>query len=371
MSTPQHTAPRILFAAGGTGGHVYPAIAIADAVRALAPEATIAFAGTREKMEWQAVPRAGYPIHGITVSALHREISLRNLAFPFKLAKGLYDSYRLVKGFDPDVVVGAGGFVSGPVLLAASVKGVPIVVQEQNAFAGLTNKLLAKRAEEIHVAFEEAKNAFPEATVVVSGNPTRDDLRHATRPEGRAFYQIPENARLLFVFGGSLGSQKLNETLLAHLPELLEDDTLHILWQTGSHYFDRMTAAAPDHERLHLHKYIDRMDLAYAATDLVLCRAGAITCSELMVTGTPAVLVPSPNVAEDHQTHNARSMEKAGAARLLPEADLDAQLVETVRALLADPAARDAMVTAALRLARPDAAERIARRVLAIAEEGR
>ncbi len=360
---------RILFAAGGTGGHVYPAIAIADAVRALAPGTVIAFAGTREKMEWAAVPKAGYPIHPITVSALHRSLTPRNVLFPFKLARGLYDSYRLVKGFDADVVVGTGGFVTGPVLLTASLLGTPVVIQEQNAFAGLTNRLLARRASEIHVAFEEASGAFPGARTLVSGNPTREALRHATREEGRAFYDVPADARMLLVFGGSLGSQKLNEALLASIDALLEDEALHVVWQSGSRYFARMQEAAPRHPRLHLLEYIERMDLAYAAADLVLCRSGAITCSELMVTGTPAILVPSPNVAEDHQTHNARSMEKAGAARLLPEPELTARLVADVRALMADDTARRAMAAAALQLARPDAAHTIARRVLALAGE--
>ncbi len=361
------TSPRILFAAGGTGGHVYPAIAIADAVRDVRPDAAIAFAGTREKMEWQAVPRAGYPIHPITVSALHRALTPRNLLFPFKLARGLVDSYRLVRSFRPDVVVGAGGFVSGPVLWVANVLGVPTVIQEQNAFAGLTNRLLAKKAARVHVAFEAAQQAFPGARVVVSGNPTRAGLAGASREEGRDFYGVPQGKKMLLVFGGSLGSQKLNETLLAHAPALLAGGDLHIVWQTGSRYFDKMRAAAPRHEGLDVREYIDRMDLAYAAADLALCRAGAITCSELMVTGTPALLVPSPNVAADHQTHNARAMETVGAARLVPEGDLDARLVPAVQALMADADARAAMSAAARGMARPDAAHAIARDVLALA----
>lgn len=361
-------APRILFAGGGTGGHVYPAIAIADAVRRLAPEAEVAFAGTRERMEWQAVPKAGYPIHAITVSGFHRGQPLRNLSFPLKLARGLVESWRLVSTFRPDVVVGTGGYVSGPVLLAASLQGRPVVIQEQNAYAGATNRLMARRASRIHVAFEEAKAYFPAHKCVLTGNPTRAELQQAARAEGRRFYDVPEGASLLLVFGGSLGSQALNEAMERHLPALLETEDTCVIWQTGNRYYERLKARVPAHPRLRLLEYVDRMDLAYAAADLALCRAGAITCSELIVTGTPSILVPSPNVAEDHQTKNARSMERAGAAALLPETRLGEDLVPEARALLADADRRRHMHEAALGIARPHAAEDIARDVLAWAK---
>ena len=360
-------APRILFAGGGTGGHVYPAIAVADAIRSLEPEAAVAFAGTRERMEWEAVPKAGYPIYPITVVGLQRKLTARNLAFPFKLVRGFAQSWDLVGAFDADVVVGTGGFVAGPVLLAASLRGRPIVLQEQNAYAGLTNRLLARRAAEIHVAFPEAERAFPEGKSVLSGNPTRPELRTASRVEARRFFDVPEDAPVLLVFGGSLGSLALNAAMEAHLEALLADANTYVLWQTGARYFDRLRARVAAHPRLRLMKYIDRMDLAYAAADAVLCRAGAVTCSELMVTGTPAVLVPSPNVAEDHQTKNAQSMAGAGAAVLLPESELDRALVREARALLGDAPRRAAMAAAARALARPDAAERIARAVLHLA----
>ncbi len=359
--------PRILFAGGGTGGHVYPAIAIADAVKALVPEAAIAFAGTTDHMEWEAVPKAGYAIHPITISGFHRGQMLRNLTLPFKLIKGLAESWRLVKGFDADVAVGTGGYVSGPVLLAASLGGRPTLVQEQNAYAGMTNKFLAKRAAHVHVAFPEAADYFPEGKSVLSGNPTRKELTEADRATGRAHFDVPDAAKLLLVFGGSLGSAALNDALEKHHRALLEDENLYLLWQTGTRYFDRLESKIEKHRRLRLLKYVDRMDLAYAASDLALCRAGAITCSELMVTGTPAVLVPSPNVAEDHQTKNAQSMSINGAAALLPEARLDADLFEQTRTLLNDPERRKAMADAARKLARPDAAERIARDVLTLA----
>lgn len=360
-------APRILFAGGGTGGHVYPAIAIADAVRRIEPTAEIAFAGTRDRMEWKAVPKAGYAIEPITVSGFHRGQPLRNLSFPLKLARGLFESWRLVGRFDPDVVVGTGGYVSGPVLLTASLRGRPLLIQEQNAYAGVTNRLLSRRATQIHVAFEAAMKYLPADKCVLSGNPTRSELLEADRSEGRRFFDIPEGASVLFVFGGSLGSAALNEALEAHHAELLADENTFILWQSGDRYYDRLKARVAEHPRLRLMRYVDRMDLAYAASDLVLCRAGAITCSELMVTGSPAILVPSPNVAEDHQTKNARSMADAGAAVLLLEAELPARFAVAAAELLRDEARRAKMRAAALAIARPDAAERIAEAVLRIA----
>ncbi len=347
---------------------MYPAIAIADAVRRLAPAAEIAFAGTRERMEWEAVPKAGYSIHPITVSGWQRALTLRNLAFPFKLMRGFLQSWRLVGGFRPDVAVGTGGYVSGPVLLAAALRGRTLVLQEQNAYAGLTNRLLAKAAAEVHIAFDEAKAHLPAGKCVLSGNPTRDELTHAGRAEGRDHFEVPEGAKLLFAFGGSLGSEALNNALQMHHEALLKNENVHLIWQTGRRYFARLQEKIAPYPRLHLLEYVERMDLAYAAADLALCRAGAITCSELMVTKTPAVLVPSPNVAEDHQTKNAQSMSREGAAVLLPESDLQKKLPATLAALLQDDARREEMAAAAGRLARPDAAEQIARRILALAD---
>ena len=357
-------APRILLAGGGTGGHVYPAIAIAHAIRAIEPEAAIAFAGTQDHLEWEAVPKAGYAIHPITVSGFHRKQPLRNLGFPFKLARGLAQSWALVGDFDADVAVGTGGYVSGPVLMAASLRGRPVVVQEQNAYAGVTNRLLAKRAAQIHIAFPEAKAWFPEEKCRLSGNPTRAALLEADYASAREAFDVPEGASLLFVFGGSLGSLALNTAMEKNLAVLLADEDTYVIWQTGKLYYERLHGRVEEHPRLRLLPYIDRMDRAYAAADLALCRAGAITCSELMVTGTPAILVPSPNVAEDHQTKNAQSMERAGAALLAPEAELDAAFVEKAPTLLKDPKRRAEMAEAARAAAHPDAAQRIARDVL-------
>ena len=364
--------PRVLFACGGTGGHVYPAIAIADAVRALRPGASVAFVGTRDRMEWEAVPKAGYPIRGVTVSGFQRGLSVdalaRNATFPFKLAKGIWDSWQAVGAFDPDVVVGTGGYVSGPVGLAASLRGVPLVLQEQNAYAGATNKLLAGRAARVFLAFDAAEPYFEGAPTVVAGNPVRQDLQDADRAEARAHWDVPDDGRVLLAMGGSLGAGPINGALKVHLDALLADKSAFVIWAAGKRYYDTLREAVPEHPRLRLVPYLDRMDLAYAAADLALCRAGAITCSELAVTGTPSVLVPSPNVTADHQTKNARALEEAGAAVVLPEADLVARFPDVVAPLLTDDARLDAMSQAGEAVARPDAAQTIASAVVAIAE---
>jgi len=249
-------------------------------------------------------------------------------------------------------------------LLAARVLGRPIVIQEQNAFPGVTNKLLGQMATSIHLAFPEARRFFDAKRCIVSGNPTRAALVDVDRAEARRHFAVPETGRLLLVFGGSLGSAALNTAMETHLERLLAEPDIYVIWQTGSLYFDRVHDRVTPHERLSVLKYIDRMDLAYAAADAVLARAGAITCSELMVTGTPSILVPSPNVAEDHQTPNARSMSDAGAARFLAEADLAGRLADEALGLLRDADTRRAMRDAALRIAKPHAAREIAADIL-------
>jgi len=355
--------PRILFAGGGTGGHIYPAIAIAQAIRSMEPMSAIAFAGTRDHLEWDVVPDAGFEIHPITVSGFYRKQLLRNVGFPFKLATGLWQSYQLVQNFDADVVVGTGGYVSGPVLWAASMRGRPTVAQEQNAHAGMTNRILGYRAAQIHIAFEEAKSWFPEGRCRVSGNPVRQELATAvTREHARKTLQIPQDAKVVFVFGGSLGSQAINEAMYQMSDQILSDPMVYVIWQTGSMYYDRMKKK--EHVRRRILKYVDHMDLAYAACDLVLSRSGALTCSELLCTSTPSILIPSPLVAEDHQTKNARSMERIGAAVLIPEEDLLNALSIQVPSILADPERRRRMAEKARRAAKPQAAQTIAKDIL-------
>ncbi len=365
-------APRVLLACGGTGGHVYPAIAIADAVRDAAPSAEIAFAGTRDRMEWTAVPKAGYPIHAVTVRGWQRgrsgEALRRNLSFPLTLARGLAESWRLVGAFNPDVVVGTGGYASGPVGLAAVARRRPLVIQEQNATAGATNRLLAPRAARVFVAFEAARGAFPGVETVVAGNPVRADLvPGGDAAAARAHFGLPADAPMLLVMGGSLGAAPLNDAVEACVGALL-DGGASVLWATGTRYHEAVSARVGARPGLALVPYLDRMDLAYRAASLAICRSGALTCSELAATGTPSALVPSPNVTADHQTSNARAMD--GAALLVPERELGARMPE-IAALLHDAPALDAMRNAALALARPDAARTIAHAVLELASARR
>jgi UDP-N-acetylglucosamine--N-acetylmuramyl-(pentapeptide) pyrophosphoryl-undecaprenol N-acetylglucosamine transferase len=353
---------------------VYPAIAIADAVTALRPDARVVFAGTEDRLEARAVPQAGYALHPITAQGVQRRLSVENLKVPLRVLKGLLQSWRLVGAIEPDVAVGTGGYVSGPVLLAAWLRGRPLLIQEQNAYAGVTNRLLARLASRIHLAFPEAKKWVPADRATVSGNPTRRSLREADPMEARAALRLPADARVLLVMGGSLGSAALNEAVETHLEMLLSrqpSGDVYVLWQTGTRYHEAIARRVDDHPQLRLLEYIDRMDRAYAAADLVVCRAGALTCSELMVTGTPAILVPSPNVVADHQTKNARSMERTGAAQLLPEAELQDRFADVVHDLLHDPDARAEMAEAAREMARPEAAETIARDVLTLADRYR
>ncbi len=357
-------APRVLFAGGGTGGHVYPAIAIARSIKSLVPAAVVEFAGTTSHIEWRVVPEAGFKIHPITVSPLHRSLTLRNLSFPIKLLRGLLQSRSLVRKFKPDLAVGTGGYVSGPVLWAASKAGVKTVVQEQNAFAGKTNKMLATKAAEIHIAFEEAASYFPGTTCKLSGNPVRKELLDSSREAGRSHFGIDAEKKVVLMFGGSLGSAAMNAVFADRYLELLADPKIVLIWQTGGRYFDRYQDSLEKHPRLKLLKYIERMDHAYAAADVVVCRAGAISCSEIELTGSPSILVPSPNVAEDHQTRNAESMVNKGAAKLLPESRLRAGLYPLWLEMWDDDDQLAELSTQAKKHATPHAADNIAADVL-------
>lgn len=356
---------------GGTGGHAYPAIAIADAIRQLSPNAVIQFAGSPNKIEFRIVPEAGYPIHPITVQGLERKLTARNLALPLKVAQGLREASALIREFDADVVVGTGGFVALPVLLAARYLVRPVVIQEQNAFMGLTNRVASLFAESIHLAFEEARLKGRKATIHLSGNPVRAELANAKKPEALDHFNLGHTKQVVLIVGGSGGSLALNEVVSKEIGRLLNTDGLGIIWQTGERYFDRFEASLPKHPRLTMLKYIDRMDLALASADLVVCRSGASTCAELMLTGTPSLMVPSPNVAEDHQTKNAESIAKKGASEVLKEASLSSEFLPRVQSLLANSAKLESMRAAARTLAKPKAAKMIAQDVLNIAENFR
>lgn len=371
---PYRSGIRVLLAGGGTGGHVYPAIAIARAVQSRRPSAEIAFAGSRDRMEWQAVPKAGFPIHEIAVQGLQRALTLRNARLPFTVTKGLMQAWSLIKHFDAHVVVGTGGYVALPVLLAARGRGVPTLIQEQNAYVGLTNRIAARFADRIHVAFQEAADRLPDGAAKVTGNPVRAELADVAvrdRAEARAALGFEAaNREMVFVFGGSLGSLALNGAMERVVADLLRRPGLCVYWQTGQNYHADMVERLRDRMtgRLRVVPYVDDMATAYAAADVVVCRSGALTCSELMLTGRPSLLVPSPNVTEDHQTLNARSLQQAGAAEILQETDLNSTLVDRLFSLLDNPAGLRRMSGAARSLARPGAADDIAADVIQLAE---
>ena len=327
-------APRVLMVGGGTGGHAYPAIAIADAIREIAPRAVVEFAGSRTNIEWRIVPESGYAIHHVSVRGLQRRWTRKNLTMPFVVAKGLTEAHALIRHFDADIIVGTGGYVALPMILAARSLGRPVVLQEQNAFMGLTNRIGKRFADRIHVAFQEAVPDGMGDRCRLTGNPVRSSLTLPSREDARAHFGLEKAERIVFMTGGSLGSQAMNEAMAASIRTLLARSGTAVIWQTGERYFERFQESIPNRDNLRLLRYVTRMDMAYNAADLVVCRAGASTCSELMLTGNASLLIPSPNVAEDHQTKNARSLEKAGAAYLLPEADLSERFKRVIVELL-------------------------------------
>lgn len=361
---------RFMLAAGGTGGHVYPAIAIADALRRQHPDSEILFVGTRDRMEWKAVPAAGYDISAIWISGFHRRMTLRNLAFPLKLVVSLWQSRSLIRSFRPSALISCGGFAAGPVGWMAARMGIPVFLQEQNSYPGVTNRKLAPRAVEIYTAFEAASRWFPENKVVLTGNPLRK-LPVMTAEQARKHFGFSARRPVLLVMGGSGGAKSINDAMVRHLQDLHDDDELQIIWQCGASYLTEISErifgpdGTPSHyPNLRLYGFMDDMAQAWQAADLVVARAGAITCSELLVAGKAGILVPSPWVAGDHQTHNARALADQGAAFLLADRDLQDLLGDTIRKLVDDPDRCLSMQERARSLARPDAAEEIAGRIL-------
>lgn len=361
--------PRILLAAGGTGGHVYPAIAIADALKEENPHTEILFVGTKDHMEWKAVPNAGYDIRNVWISGFHRRFTLKNLIFPVKLITSLIQSLRILKAYKPQVVVSCGGYVAGPVGWVAGKLGIPIVIQEQNSFPGVTNRLLAKFASKIFTAFKEADNFLPANKTTVSGNPTRATLKQADKPSALESFGFTDDKPVLLVMGGSGGAKTINDAMKANIEALHDQAGLQIIWQCGSRYYDTLSTEinTENMKDLRLTAYLDNMAEAYAAADLVISRAGASSCSELMLTGKPSVLVPSPNVAGDHQTQNAKAMADAGASILLEDDKMKDTVTELVEQLIRDQQNLKRMNQAALKLAKPDAARLIAKEILEIA----
>lgn len=344
---------KVIISGGGTGGHIYPAISIADEFRCRYPDSEILFVGARDRMEMKKVPKAGYRIKGLWISGIQRKLTLKNLTFPIKLVKSLLDARKIVRHFKPDIAVGTGGYASGPLLKTASSQGIPCLIQEQNSYAGITNRLLGSKVDKICTAYKGMQKFFPAEKIVLTGNPVRQDLHTITDKveEAADHFGFKPNKPVLLILGGSLGAGKINEQIAKNLEQLTA--RFQIIWQCGKLYVDRYKMHSNDSVRVL--DFIDRMDLAFAAADIIISRAGAGTISELCIVGKPVVLIPSPNVAEDHQTKNAEALEKEYAAILLKEQGLEENLIPTLDKLLQDSTLQENLKTNIRQLAKPQA----------------
>jgi len=313
----------IILSGGGTGGHIYPAVSIANQLKEKYPEANFLFVGAKDRMEMEKVPQAGYKIKGLWISGIQRSLSLKNLAFPFKLISSLWSAFKIIKKFKPTIVIGTGGFASGPTLYAASISGVKTVIQEQNSYPGITNKLLSKKADTICVAYDGLERFFPVDKIVKTGNPVRQDLLaiESKREEAIDFFDLKSDRKTLLIIGGSLGARAINNLIEKHINWLVENN-IQVIWQTGKLYYDEFKKYDAL-EGVQTHAFLNRMDLTYEAADFIISRAGASSISELCIVGKPVIFIPSPNVAEDHQTKNALSVVNKNAALLLKESELN------------------------------------------------
>lgn len=363
---------RVIISGGGTGGHIFPAIAIANEIKRRKSDAEILFVGAENRMEMEKVPAAGYRIVGLNVVGLNRKQWWKNFSLPFKLASSLRLTRRMIKDFDPDVVVGVGGYASAPTLYSAQKLHVPTLLQEQNSLSGVTNKILAKKADRICVGYDEMDRFFPREKIIWTGNPIRQDISdiNSKRDEAYSFYNLDSSKPVVLVMGGSLGALSINVGMQNALDDLLANG-FQVIWQTGKYYYQRMLPSAEGKEHLVMLDFVRRVDLAYAAADIIVSRAGAITISELCVVGKPVILVPSPNVAEDHQTKNAQALSAKNAAVLLTDDRVSQELGKTIVALYHDTRRRELLSQNISRMGTTTAARDIVDEVLKLAQIGR
>ncbi|MFT5251479.1 MAG: UDP-N-acetylglucosamine--N-acetylmuramyl-(pentapeptide) pyrophosphoryl-undecaprenol N-acetylglucosamine transferase [Flavobacteriales bacterium] len=349
---------KFILSGGGTGGHIYPAIAIANELKLRFPDAEFLFVGAQDKMEMQKVPQAGYAIKGLWIAGLQRQINLKNAMFPFKLVNSLWKSKRIIKDFKPDVVIGTGGFASGPLLQVANSMGVPTVVQEQNSYPGITNKLLSKKARVICVAYENLERFFSKEKMVLTGNPVRQDLIDidGKREQAISFFKLDPTKKTLLVLGGSLGARRINQLIEKELQNI-QNQNVQVIWQCGKLYYEEYKKH--NDSNVQVLAFIERMDLVYAAADVIISRAGASSVSELCIVGKPVIFIPSPNVAEDHQTKNARAIVEKEGAILLKESDLELEFSSVFESLLKDERRKMMLSQNIKRLALPMATKQI------------
>ncbi len=349
---------KVIISGGGTGGHIYPAIAIAKEIERRYPDTEFLFVGAKDRMEMQKVPQAGYEIIGLWISGIQRKLSLENLKFPFKLIASLWKSRKIIKKFKPDVVIGTGGFASGPLLKMATARNIPALIQEQNSYAGITNKLLSKKVQKICVAYNEMHRFFPKEKLIKTGNPVRSDLLDITSKRTAAFekYNLSHNAKVVLVIGGSLGARAVNQLISGHLG-FFKKQGVQLLWQTGKLYYEQYKKHQSD--EIQVMAYIDQMDMAYAAADVIVSRAGASSVSELCIVGKATVFIPSPNVAEDHQTKNAEAVTSKQAGILIKESQASQEFEDVLTALLTDEGQRKDLGENIKKLALPQATAHI------------
>lgn len=349
---------KFIISGGGTGGHIYPAVAIANELKERYPDADFLFVGAKDRMEMEKVPQAGYEIEGLWISGLQRSLSLKNMLFPFKLLSSLWRSRSIIKKFKPTVAVGTGGYASAPLLRVASNKGIPCVLQEQNSHAGITNKWLANKAQKICVAYEGMERFFPSEKIKITGNPVRQDLLNVTskRIEALSFFKLKETKKTLLVLGGSLGARKINELVYQSLSFFAESN-IQVIWQCGSFYENEYKDKGT--EAVQVHTFLNRMDLAYAAADIIISRAGALSVSELCLVGKPVIFIPSPNVSEDHQTKNAMAISEKNAAILLKEIELESRFEAVFSEVLSSEKLQGELSENIKRLAKPNATKEI------------
>lgn len=350
--------PKFIISGGGTGGHIYPAIAIANELKARFRDAEFLFVGAKDRMEMEKVPQAGYKIKGLWIAGLQRNLSLQNLAFPLKLISSMRESKRILKEFKPNVAIGTGGYASAPLLRMASKRSIPCLIQEQNSYAGITNKWLSKTVQKICVAYDGMEAFFPSDKMRLTGNPVRQDLLDisSNREEAQQFFELDKGKKTLLVLGGSLGARAINQLIEKSLP-FFKDLDLQLIWQCGSYYEE--TYKSHQSKDVKVHAFLNRMDLAYAAADIIISRAGALSVSELCLVGKPVVFIPSPNVAEDHQTKNALSVASKEAAILIRENELDTRFETVFSDLFHSEEKQKVLSENIKKLARPNATQDI------------
>ena len=354
---------RIILSGGDTGGHIYPAISIANELKSRYPDSEFLFVGAKDKMEMEKVPQAGYNIEGLWISGIQRKLTVKNLSFPFKLISSLLKSRRIIKKFQPDVAIGTGGFASGPLLQMAVSKGIPSLIQEQNSYPGITNKILSKKAKKICVAYDGLERFFPKDKIVKTGNPVRQDILNIEGKaiEAKDFFKLKHNKATLLVLGGSLGARRINQLINDKL-EFFQTQNVQIVWQCGKLYYEQYKHHDGNND-VQVHAFLNKMDYAYAAADIIISRAGASSVSELCIAGKPVIFIPSPNVAEDHQTKNAQSVADEGGAMVIKESDLEVDFENVFSQVATSPEKQNVLCENIKKLALVNATQDIANEV--------